>query len=118
MEATASCGTNYAVVVTGEKLTVGAKSIATAAIDVTTDANAIVYNNKAWGTVNPIEFTVTETSGIEAADYDVTYSNNVNAGTATITLTGKRNYTGTTTQNFTIKKAAEILLRNRLSKCS
>ncbi len=106
LEATASCGTNYAVVVTGEKLTVGAKSIATAAIDVTTDANAIVYNNKAWGTVNPIEFTVTETSGIEAADYDVTYSNNVNAGTATITLTGKRNYTGTTTQNFTIKKAA------------
>ena len=106
LEATASCGANYAVVVTGEKLTVGAKSIAGAVIDVTTDADAIVYNNKAWGTVNPIEFTVTETSGIEAADYDVTYSNNVNAGTATITLTGKRNYTGTKTQNFTIKKAA------------
>ena len=105
LEATASCGTNYAVVVTGEKLTVGAKSIAGAVIDVTTDADAIVYNNKAWGTVNPIDFTVTETSGIEAADYDVTYSNNVNAGTATITLTGKRNYTGNVTKNFTIKKA-------------
>lgn len=105
LEATASCGTNYAVVVTGEKLTVGAKSIAGAVIDVTTDADAIVYNNKAWGTVNPIDFTVTETSGIEAADYDVTYSNNVNAGTATITLTGKRNYTGNVTKDFTIKKA-------------
>ena len=105
LEATASCGTNYAVVVTGEKLTVGAKSIVGAVIDVTTDANAIVYNNKAWGTVNPIAFEVTEISGIEAADYDVAYSNNVNAGTATITLTGKRNYDGTVTKDFTIKKA-------------
>ena len=38
-------------------------------------------------------------------DYTVAYSNNVDAGTATITITGKGNYTGTRTVNFTINKA-------------
>ena len=106
LEATATLA-NYNVVVAAGKLNVSAKSIAGATITVITDANTIVYNNKAWGTAagNEIEFTVEETSGIEAADYDVTYSNNVNAGTATITLTGKRNYTGNVTKDFTIKKA-------------
>ena len=112
LEAIASCGANYAVVVSAGTLTVSAKSIAGAVINVTTDADAIVYNNKAWGTVNPIAFTVDETSGIEAADYDVAYSNNVNAGTATITLTGKRNYTGTISTTFTIKKAALTIKAN------
>ena len=35
-------------------------------------------------------------------DYTVTYSNNVNAGEAVVTFTGKGNYTGTITKNFTI----------------
>lgn len=107
LEATATLA-NYNVVVAAGKLNVIAKSIADATITVTTDPDAIVYNNKAWGTAagNEIEFTVDETSGIEAADYDVAYSNNINAGTATITLTGKRNYAGTKTQNFFIKKAS------------
>ncbi|GAB6394377.1 MAG: Ig domain-containing protein [Bacteroidales bacterium] len=35
-------------------------------------------------------------------DYTVNYSNNVNAGTATVTLTGMGNYTGTATGTFRI----------------
>ena len=35
-------------------------------------------------------------------DYTVAYSNNTNAGTATITITAKGNYTGTVTKTFTI----------------
>ena len=108
LEATAEYtpNTNYALLVSAGTLTVGAKSIAGATFTVTTAADAIVYNAKDWGTTeNPIAFTVTETSGIEAADYDVAYSNNKNAGTATITLTGKRNYTGNISTTFTIKKA-------------
>ena len=43
---------------------------------------------------------------INGTDYTVAYSNNINAGTATVTITGKGNYyTGTTTSNFTINKA-------------
>ncbi|MDY2791102.1 MAG: leucine-rich repeat protein, partial [Lachnospiraceae bacterium] len=39
---------------------------------------------------------------IAGTDYTVSYGNNVLAGTATITVTGKGNYAGTLTQTFTI----------------
>jgi hypothetical protein len=35
-------------------------------------------------------------------DYEVTYSNNVNVGTATVTITGKSDYSGETAATFTI----------------
>ena len=38
-------------------------------------------------------------------DYDVKYANNVNAGTATVTVTGKGSYTGTRTTTFRINQA-------------
>ena len=38
----------------------------------------------------------------EGTDYTATYSNNINAGTAKVTVTGKGNYKGTVTKNFTI----------------
>ncbi|WP_026529205.1 leucine-rich repeat protein [Butyrivibrio sp. VCD2006] len=43
----------------------------------------------------------------QGTDYSVDYSNNINAGTATITITGKGNkYSGTSTVNYTISKAS------------
>ena len=39
-------------------------------------------------------------------DYTFSYSANQNAGTATVTITGKGNYTGTTKGNFTIRAAS------------
>ena len=39
-------------------------------------------------------------------DYTVAYKNNTNAGTATVTITGKGSYTGTASKTFTIKKAS------------
>ena len=39
---------------------------------------------------------------IPAANYDVSYSNNVNAGTATVTVTGKGNCNGNATTTFVI----------------
>lgn len=41
----------------------------------------------------------------QGTDYTVSYSNNVNAGTASIIITGKGNYTGTKTINFVINKS-------------
>lgn len=38
-------------------------------------------------------------------DYTVTYKNNINAGTASVTVTAKGDYKGTMTKNFTISKA-------------
>ena len=43
------------------------------------------------------------------ADYKVTYANNINAGTAKVTITGTGNYTGTAGSKFTINKAANPL---------
>ncbi len=42
----------------------------------------------------------------EGTDYSVSYSNNVNAGKATVTITGKGNYTGTKDSAFTIDPAS------------
>ena len=43
-----------------------------------------------------------ETTLTLGTDYEVAYSNNVNAGTATVTITGKGNYSGETAATFTI----------------
>lgn len=42
----------------------------------------------------------------EGTDYTVAYSNNINAGTATVTVTGKGTFTGTNKKTFKIKAAA------------
>lgn len=47
-------------------------------------------------------------------DYVVAYKNNVNAGTASVTITGKGNYTGSVTKTFTIKKAANKITANNI----
>jgi len=54
-----------------------------------------------------VEQTVEGSTRILAKDTDYTavYSNNTNAGTATVTITGKGDYTGTRDINFTINKA-------------
>lgn len=41
---------------------------------------------------------------VKGEDYDVTYSNNVEAGTATVNVILKRDYSGTKTSTFTINK--------------
>ena len=59
------------------------------------------------GTAKTPAVTVTlHGSVIDAANYDVTYSSNTNAGTAYITVTGKGDYTGTATGTFNIAKSA------------
>ncbi len=45
------------------------------------------------------------TTLVSGTDYTLTYSNNVNLGTATVKITGKGNYTGSITKNFTIHLA-------------
>lgn len=45
-------------------------------------------------------------STLDNTNYSIAYSNNIAAGTATVTVTGTRTYQGTLTKNFTINKAA------------
>lgn len=53
---------------------------------------------------------------VSGVDYDIAYSENVNAGTATITITGKGKYTGGTTASFKI--SPQQLGRARISPVS
>lgn len=52
----------------------------------------------------------------EGKDYEVEYTNNVNAGTASVIITGKRLYMGTVVKNFTIANnslsSASVTLSN------
>ena len=57
------------------------------------------------GTAKTPSVTVTDTSGnvlTENTDYTVSYSDNTEVGTATVTITGIGDYTGTLTKTFTI----------------
>ena len=45
----------------------------------------------------------------KGTDYTLKYANNVNAGTAKVTVTGIGNYTGSVTKTFTIAKAAQAI---------
>ena len=50
-----------------------------------------------------------ETTLVEGTDYTLTYTNNVNVGTATVTATGIGNYSGTKTAEFAITQADMVI---------
>ena len=67
---------------------------------VSPSVNSVIYNG---GEQKP-SVVVTDTAGQvkDASNYTITYSNNINVGQATITVTGIGNCTGTVTATFTI----------------
>ena len=90
---------NYEITFKNGTLTVSPKALpadAIAAID------AVTYNGKAQApALNVVDGTKVLTTG---TDYTAVYSNNTNAGTAKVVITGKGNYSGTAEQTFTINK--------------
>lgn len=56
------------------------------------------------------------TTLINRTDYIVNYSNNINAGTATVIITGKGNYIGNKTINFSIAKRTLMVRADEKSK--
>ena len=97
-------GTSYTVPLTlevGKAVKQELVSIANAEVSGITDAT---YTGKA---ITQRNLKVTLGGGVvtlkEGTDYTVSYSNNVNVGTATITITGIGNYKDTITKTFAIK---------------
>ncbi|MBU5480814.1 RICIN domain-containing protein [Blautia sp. MSJ-19] len=62
-----------------------------------------VYNGKAQTPGVSVKREMIEL--VKDVDFKVSYSNNVNVGTATVTITGIGKYTGTVTRQFEIKKS-------------
>ncbi len=80
------------------QFTISAVSIAKASVDPIADQ---AYTGKS---VTPAVSLVFNNAKVEAEDYTVTYSNNVEAGTATATIQGRRNFSGSTTVSYKIVK--------------
>lgn len=86
-----------------------------------TDTN-LVYNGY---TQTPSIKVTLGSQVVNSSQYSVSYSNNVNAGTASVTVTMKGGYSGKATKQFTIKKAptsakirptaSDIISKNTLS---
>ena len=82
--------------------TINPKSIANAAI--TLNPTSYIYD----GTAKKPAVTVKDGTKtlVSGTDYSVSYSDNVNAGTAKVTVTGKNNYTDTAKTTFLIKESS------------
>lgn len=67
---------------------------------VTLSETAVTYD----GTAKTPAVTVNDgsTTLVEGKDYNITYTNNINVGTATVTIEGIGNYSGTITKSFVI----------------
>ena len=100
---------NYTGSVT-KNFTINAKSISNATL--TLSQTSYTYDgNEKNPTITVKDGTKTLSSG---TDYSVSYSNNINVGTAKVTITGKGNYSGTASKNFTISEAP----KTDISKCT
>ena len=74
-------------------------------IDLSTAVVTATTQTYSGSAKTPTPTVILNGSIVPSSGYDVAYSNNINAGTATITITGKGDYTGTVYGTFTINKA-------------
>jgi len=93
---------NYDITTVYGTLTVNPKDLTSAMISAVSDATY---------TGSPVKSTVTVKDGGKTLtankDYTVSYSNNINAGTATVTVNGINNYAGAVDKTFNILKAEQ-----------
>lgn len=68
-------------------------------------SGAITYNGKEQTPAVTVTAKDTSLTPTENTDYNVIYQNNIGAGTAAVTVTGKGDYTGTVTTSFAISPA-------------
>ena len=74
-------------------------------IDISTAIVTAASQTYSGSALTPAPTVTLNGATVPSSGYDVAYSDNTNAGTATITVTGKDDYTGTATGTFTIAKA-------------
>ena len=88
----------------GYTLTVTKASLNSGNTEITvTDAGSLVYTGQPLAPDVKLTYNGAELK--KGTDYTVSYANNTNAGTATVTVNGQNNYAGTKTVNFNIGRA-------------
>jgi hypothetical protein len=78
-------------------------SISSGSLELTLPQDGFAFDGQAK---EPAVTVTLDGSTLANSNYTVDYSNNINAGTATVTVTGVKTYQGTLTQDFAIGKAA------------
>ena len=102
---------NSPIVVKEEEEAVGAAAEeeavgATAISSCTITLGATTYNYDGNAKKPAVTVTYNSKTLTKGTDYTIAYKNNINAGTATVTVTGKGSYSGSVAKNYTIKKRA------------
>ena len=105
-----SADSNYDDYIHEAKLTITPRDIAKATV-------ADIPDQEHTGTAIKPPVTVIDGNPtiITSDDYTVAYSDNIAIGQATVTLTGKRNYTGTKTVHFMIKGSSAAALKAEIA---
>lgn len=98
----------YTVNSSRARITVNQKNIS--GMNVLLDRNSFKYSGQ------PCKPLVTISGLTKEKDYSVSYKNNVNAGTATVLVSGKGNYEGTIEKSFSILKGTTIIQANSITK--
>lgn len=96
-------GSNIERTVTIQQAAKARTDISTAVVTI---SGTYTYNGVAK---TPVPTVTLNGTTIPSTGYDVAYSDNVNAGTATVTVTGKNEYTGSASGTFTINKASRTI---------
>ena len=97
---------DYAVTVDGELFNITATTLSLEDISnhiVGLSENSFVYTG---GEIRPTE--LTDGTITEGIDYNVTYSNNIEVGTGTVSIIGDGNYEGTVSLSFSITSSEEV----------
>ena len=100
VKATVAESANYAAATATRDFTIVPKAISKATVE------NIGEQEFTGRTITPTVTVKDGTVVLTDADYSVAYANNIDAGTANVTITGKGNYTGSTSVKFTIAQAA------------
>ncbi|MDR0791446.1 MAG: putative Ig domain-containing protein [Methanomassiliicoccaceae archaeon] len=97
---TLSAGGNYEIAVSQETFAINPKPLTDANVNVTVVPPSYIYNGQPR---TPLPVVVhNSTTLILGTNYDVSYLNNINAGTATVTISFKGNHSGSATGTFVI----------------
>ena len=105
--------TNYAITYTSGTFTITSKSITDTDITIASIAD-LVYTG--LGQTPSPEVKDGTTVLVKDTDYALSYVDNINVGTATVTVTGKGNYSGTKDVTFTITQAPLTITADNTSK--
>lgn len=105
---------NYKISYVAATMTITQKALTDSDITVTLNNNSFTYNGAEQKAIPTIRYG--NKTLVEGTDYTLSYKNNVNVGTATVTITAKGNYKGITSKTYTIVKRTITVTAGTASK--